>query len=110
MSSCPGCALTTPNREHDFDDAVDLSRQQRTPIDPAVAEAQGVGSLYVRHGAVLEPLIHSAGHELGRCAERACGWPRDGLRRGDLAPMERVGALRDRFWAALQDQLVIKLC
>jgi cysteine desulfurase len=68
-----------------------------------------VGALYIRAGTVLEPLIHGAGHESGRCAGtesalfaaalgQACVLARD------LAPMREVQALRDRYWATLQEQ------
>jgi cysteine desulfurase len=64
---------------------------------------KGVGALYVRTGAVLESLIHGAGHESGRRAGTesallvaglgaACGLARD------LGAMEGVRRLRDRLW------------
>jgi cysteine desulfurase len=69
---------------------------------------KGVGALYVRGGTPLEPLIHGAGHEGGRRAGTestllavglgtACALARD------LAPMQQVRVLRDRFWQKLQD-------
>jgi cysteine desulfurase len=70
---------------------------------------KGVGALYVRRGLELEPLIHGAGHELGRRAGTESALLAAGLgtacaMAADLAPMERIQTLRDRFWAALQDQ------
>ena len=70
---------------------------------------KGVGALYVRNGVELDPLIHGAGHELGRRAGTESALLAVGLGTAcaiaaDLAPMERVQALRDRFWQALQDQ------
>ncbi|MBE0533247.1 MAG: cysteine desulfurase [Rhodospirillales bacterium] len=70
---------------------------------------KGIGALYVRAGTALEPLVHGAGHEGGRRAGTesallaaalgaACGLA------GDLSVMERVKALRDRFWHALQQR------
>ena len=68
---------------------------------------KGVGALYVRAGVALEPLVHGAGHERGRragtesallCA--ALGQAGEIAR--DLAPMQRVRALRDRLWDALR--------
>jgi cysteine desulfurase len=71
---------------------------------------KGVGVLYVRGGAELEPLIHGAGHELGRRAGTESALLAVGLGAAcalaaDLAPMEGIQALRDRFWEALQDRL-----
>ncbi|RRH96662.1 cysteine desulfurase [Mesorhizobium tamadayense] len=68
---------------------------------------KGVGALYIRHGVELEPLIHGAGHEQGRRAGTESALLAVGLGAAcilaqDLAPMERVQALRDRFWHALQ--------
>jgi cysteine desulfurase len=70
---------------------------------------KGVGALYVRRGVELEPLIHGAGHEQGRRAGTESALLAVGLGAAcilaqDLAPMERVQALRDRFWHALQDR------
>jgi cysteine desulfurase len=70
---------------------------------------KGVGALYVRRGVKLEPLIHGAGHEQGRragtesallCAAlgEACALA------ADLEPNERIRALRERLWTALQDR------
>ena len=69
---------------------------------------KGIGALYIREGMKLEPLIHGAGHELGRRAGtesalltaalgQACELARD------LAVMDRIKALRDRLWTALQE-------
>jgi len=68
---------------------------------------KGIGALYIRKGIDLEPLIHGAGHEGGRRAGtesimlaaalgEACSLA------ADLAPMARIQALRDHFWAQLQ--------
>jgi len=70
---------------------------------------KGVGALYVRRGVELEPLIHGAGHELGRRAGTESALLAAGLgtacgMAADLAPMEGIQALRDRFWGALQDR------
>ena len=70
---------------------------------------KGVGALYVRGGVELEPLIHGAGHELGRRAGTESALLAVGLGAAsalgqDLAPMDRVRALRDGFWQALQDR------
>ncbi len=77
---------------------------------------KGVGALYVRRGLELEPVIHGAGHELGRRAGTESALLAVGLGTAcaiaaDLTPMERIQALRDRFWKALQrpfgDQVVL---
>jgi cysteine desulfurase len=68
---------------------------------------KGVGALFVRRGVGVEPVIHGAEHESGRRAGtesvllaaalgKACELARD------LAPMQRVRVLRDRFWRELQ--------
>ena len=69
---------------------------------------KGVGALYVRGGTPLEPLIHGAGHEGGRRAGTESALLAVGLGTAcalarDLAPMQQVRALRDRFWQKLQD-------
>jgi cysteine desulfurase len=68
---------------------------------------KGVGALYVRSGISLEPLIHGGGHEDGRRAGTESALLAVGLGKAcqlarDLAPMDRVRALRDRFWQQLQ--------
>jgi len=68
---------------------------------------KGVGALYVRKGTALEPLIHGAGHELGRRAGTESALLAVGLGAAcslamDLAPMTRVRAQRDRLWRASQ--------
>jgi cysteine desulfurase len=68
---------------------------------------KGVGALFVRRGITLEPLIHGAGHENGRRAGTESALLATGLGAAcalahDLAPMRRVGALRDRLWQQLQ--------
>jgi cysteine desulfurase len=69
---------------------------------------KGVGALYVRRGTPLEPLIHGAGHEGGRRAGTESALLAVGLGTAcalarDLAPMQQVRALRDRFWEKLQE-------
>jgi cysteine desulfurase len=69
---------------------------------------KGVGALYVRLGTRLEPLIHGAGHEDGRRAGTESALLAVGLGTAcalarDLAPMERVRSLRDRFWQRLRE-------
>ena len=73
---------------------------------------KGIGALYVRHGAVLEPLILGAGHERGlrpgteNVASivglgRACV-----IAQGDLNDESvRVRTLRDRLWSQLAEAI-----
>ena len=77
---------------------------------------KGIGALYVRRGTPVEPLIHGAGHEGGRRAGTESALLTIGLGAacelaGDRAPMQRVQALRDRFWqrleAAFGDRVVL---
>ncbi len=68
---------------------------------------KGIGALFVRRGVVLEPLIHGAGHESGRRAGTESALLASGLGKAcelarDLAPIDRVRALRDHFWYHLQ--------
>ncbi|WP_247393175.1 cysteine desulfurase family protein [Bradyrhizobium sp. 35] len=70
---------------------------------------KGVGALYVRGGLELEPLIHGAGHELGRRAGTESALLAVGLGAAselaqDLAPMEHIRALRDKLWHGLQSR------
>jgi cysteine desulfurase len=70
---------------------------------------KGVGALFVRRGVSLEPLIHGAAHEAGRRAGTESALLAVGLGKAcelarDLAPMDRLRALRDRFWQGLQQQ------
>ena len=69
---------------------------------------KGIGALYIREGMELEPLIHGAGHELGRRAGtesalltaalgEACELARD------LSAMVRIRTFRDRLWTALKE-------
>lgn len=68
---------------------------------------KGIGALYVRYGTTLEPLIHGAGHELGRRAGTESALLASGLGAAsmlarDLEPLIQTVALRDRFWQSLQ--------
>jgi cysteine desulfurase len=70
---------------------------------------KGVGALFVRRGLSLEPLIHGAGHEGGRRAGTESALLAVGLGKAcdlarDLAPMDRIRALRDHFWQELQNR------
>ncbi len=70
---------------------------------------KGIGALYIRRGVALEPLIHGAGHEHGRRAGTesalfAVGLGEASALAQNLAPVQNVCALRDRFWQALQQR------
>jgi len=69
---------------------------------------KGVGALYVRRGVELPPLIHGAGHENGRRAGTESALLTAALGEaavlaGDPAPLQRIEALRDRFWTSLRE-------
>lgn len=86
-----------------------LGVDQLTIAGHKVYAPKGVGALYIRRGAEVEPLIHGAGHERGRRAGTESALLAIGLGMSctlarDLAPMERVQVLRDLFWQALQDR------
>lgn len=68
---------------------------------------KGVGALYVREGSKIEPLIHGAGHELGRRAGTESVLLDVGLGAAaelaaDLTWIEGVRELRDWLWAELR--------
>jgi cysteine desulfurase len=68
---------------------------------------KGIGALFVRRGVMLESLVHGGGHECGRRAGTESALLAVGLGAAcelahDLAPMDRVRNLRDRFWQALR--------
>jgi cysteine desulfurase len=69
---------------------------------------KGIGALYVRSHATLEPLIHGANHERGRragteSAVLAMGLGAASVLAMDLRSMTHVRGLRDDFWHALRD-------
>jgi cysteine desulfurase len=73
---------------------------------------KGVGSLYVRRGVKLEPLIHGAGHEGGRRAGTenvpyivALGTACELARRSLPEATNRLRRLRDRLWERLRGAL-----
>jgi len=71
---------------------------------------KGIGALYVRSGVVLEPLIHGASHESGRRAGTESALLTAALGKAselasDLTAVTEIKALRDRLWAALQENL-----
>ena len=68
---------------------------------------KGIGALFVPRGVSIEPLIHGAGHEGGRRAGTESALLAVGLGMAcelarDLAPMDRLRALRDHFWEELR--------
>jgi cysteine desulfurase len=70
---------------------------------------KGVGALFVRDSVPLEPLIHGAGHERGRRSGTESALLAVGLGKAcelaqNLAAMDLVRSLRDRFWQALQQR------
>lgn len=71
---------------------------------------KGIGALYIRGGTGLEPLIHGAGHELGRRAGTESALLTAGLGQAcelasDLSGMDRIRTLRDQLWTALKENL-----
>ncbi|WP_437348609.1 cysteine desulfurase family protein [Paenibacillus humicus] len=69
---------------------------------------KGIGALYTRNGIAIEPLVHGAGHELGRRAGtenvifdvalgKACEVAKKGLQN------HTIKVLADYFYAGLQD-------
>jgi cysteine desulfurase len=68
---------------------------------------KGVGTLYIREGTPIEPLIHGAGHEFGRRAGTENVLLIVGLGKAcEIAKKylndEKIRDLRDRFWEMLQ--------
>jgi cysteine desulfurase len=71
---------------------------------------KGIGALYIREDSKLEPLIHGAGHELGRRAGTESAMLAAALGAacelaGDFSGMTRIEALRDRLWTGLRESL-----
>jgi len=69
---------------------------------------KGIGALYVRNGIELESFIHGAGHECGRRAGTESALLTAALGKAcelasDLSGVAGITVLRDRFWAALQE-------
>lgn len=68
---------------------------------------KGVGALFVRHGTVLAPLIHGAGHESGRRAGTESALLIAALGEAariasDLSGVTGIRELRDRLWQAIE--------
>jgi cysteine desulfurase len=69
---------------------------------------KGIGSLYIRKGTPIEPLIHGAGHESGRRAGTENVLLIVGLGKAcEVAKRyvddDRICSMRDHFWKLLQD-------
>ena len=69
---------------------------------------KGIGALYIREGTKLEPLIHGAGHELGRRAGTESALLTAALGQAcelaqDLSAMARIRALRNQLWTGLKE-------
>ncbi len=69
---------------------------------------KGIGTLYIRKGTPIEPLIHGAGHESGRRAGTENVLLIAGLGMACEVAKKYVGgdricSMRDRFWKLLQD-------
>jgi cysteine desulfurase len=69
---------------------------------------KGIGTLYIRKGTPIEPLIHGAGHESGRRAGTENVLLIAGLGMAcEVAKIyvgdDRICSMRDRFWKLLQD-------
>ncbi len=68
---------------------------------------KGVGTLYVRRGVAVEPLIHGAGHEGGRRAGTESALLAAALGKASEIAQSAIGmpetlSLRDLFWERLQ--------
>lgn len=68
---------------------------------------KGIGALYIREGAILEPLIHGAGHESGRRAGTESALLAAALGEAcelacDLSGASKIALLRDRLWSGLK--------
>ncbi len=68
---------------------------------------KGIGALYIRAGTCLEPLIHGAGHEMGRRAGTESALLAGALGKAcvsaqNLSFVPEMQRLRDLFWDRLQ--------
>jgi cysteine desulfurase len=75
---------------------------------------KGVGALFVRRGVELEPLVHGAGHEVGRRAGTentpyivGLGVAAELCAKALPAETERLRSLRDRLHQRLGDRVVL---
>ncbi len=71
---------------------------------------KGIGALYIRRGVVVEPLIHGAGHELGRRAGTESALLAAGLGEACEIALRGLGMpetrrLRDLLWERLRVEL-----